>query len=281
MQTQDDFRLVIPYVEFAKQVRGAKPLLLDTSALIDARIVDVSATRILQSSLVIPRFVITELQQLADSHDKLRRTKGRRGLEVVTKLQRQGTTDVIIDDMPVPGVGVDQMLVELARRMPGLIVTNDVGLARLAEIGGVGIINLNDLSNALKPALVPGEQLTLMLIKPGEQRDQAVGYLEDGTMVVAEDGFPFLNQRVTLVVTSTLQTSAGRLIFGRMAANGSDSTRAAEIDRAELPPATGSTDPTDPAFPAAARFASSARSVTARRAWCSAAQRFASRPAWH
>ena len=215
LQTQDDFRLIIPYVEFAKQLRGAKPLVLDSSALIDARVVDVMATRMVQSAVIVPRFVIAELQTLADSGDRLQRTKGRRGLDMVTKLQRLGTVDVVIDEMLVPGVGVDQMLVEFARRTPAIVVTTDLGLARIAEIGGVPVVNMNDLASALKPALVPGESLSVQLVKPGEQHGQAVGYLDDGTMVVAEDGAELIGQRVTLVVTSTLQTSAGRLIFGR------------------------------------------------------------------
>jgi uncharacterized protein YacL len=216
LQTQDDFRLVIPYVEFAKQVRGPKPLLLDTSALIDGRIVDVAETGILQAPMVIPEFVVNELQVLADSSDKLKRTRGRRGLDVITRLQRSLRLDVSIDQTPVPGKSVDPMLIELAKRLPATIVTTDTGLARVAGIQGVGVLNLNDLAAALKPSVIPGEQVTLTLLRPGEQRGQAVGYLDDGTMVVAEDGYEALGQEVTLTVTSTLQTSAGRLIFGRL-----------------------------------------------------------------
>jgi uncharacterized protein YacL len=215
LQTQDDFRLVIPYVEFAKQVRGPRPLALDSSALIDARIADLCSTGIIQVPLVIPRFVIAELQLLADSSDKLKRARGRRGLEVISRLQRAGV-DLSIDETHVPGKAVDQMLVELARMMPATIVTADVGLNRVAAIHGVKVLNLNDVANALKPSLIPGEQLSLRLLKPGEQPGQAVGYLDDGTMVVAENGANFVGEQVTLVVTSTLQTSAGRLIFGRV-----------------------------------------------------------------
>ena len=216
LQTQDDFRLVIPYVEFAKQIRGPRPLLLDTSCLIDARIADVAQTGVIQAPIVIPAFVVAELQLLADSGDKLRRAKGRRGLDVITRLQRAAALDVTIDETPVPGKAVDQMLIETARTMPAIIVTGDVGLARVAGIQGVRVLNLNDVANALKPSLVPGEQLSVRLLKPGEQAGQAVGYLEDGTMVVAEDGGGSIGQQVTLNVTSTLQTSNGRLIFGRM-----------------------------------------------------------------
>ncbi|MEZ6241933.1 MAG: TRAM domain-containing protein [Phycisphaerales bacterium] len=216
LQTQDDFRLVIPYVEFAKQMRGTRPLLLDSSAIIDARIVEVGATGLIQSPVIIPGFVVGELQLLADSADKLTRAKGRRGLEVISRLQRTATLDVSIDETPIPGKAVDQMLVELARRLSGIVATNDVALARIAEIQGVPVLNINDLANALKPSVIPGEALRLKILKPGEQPGQGVGYLDDGTMVVAEDGQSHIGSVVELQVTSTLQTSAGRLIFGRI-----------------------------------------------------------------
>jgi uncharacterized protein YacL len=216
LQTQDDFRLVIPYVEFAKQIRGPRPLLLDSSALIDARIVDLSQTGIVQTPLLVPRFVVGELQVLADSSDRLKRAKGRRGLDIIARLQRLPAIDITIDETLVPGKAVDQMLIELARRLPATIVTTDSGLNRVASIQGVQVLNLNDVANALKPALIPGEHLSIRLIKRGEQPGQGVGYLEDGTMVVAEDGGQRIGEQVTLTVTSTLQTSAGRLIFGRM-----------------------------------------------------------------
>ncbi|MFM9995906.1 MAG: PIN/TRAM domain-containing protein [Phycisphaerales bacterium] len=216
LQTQDDFRLVIPYVEFAKQIRGPKPLVLDTSALIDARIADLCQTGMIQTPVLVPRFVVGELQLLADSHERMKRAKGRRGLDVIARLQRLPALDLSLDETLVPGKAVDQMLIELARRLPGTIVTTDTGLGRVATIQGVSILNLNDVANALRPALIPGESLSIRLLKPGEQPGQGVGYLDDGTMVVAEDGGPRVGQQVTLVVTSSLQTSAGRLIFGRL-----------------------------------------------------------------
>ncbi len=219
IQTQDDFRLVIPYVEFAKQIRGPRPMLLDSSALIDARIADLGDTGVIQQPLVIPHFVVAELQLLADSADKLKRARGRRGLDIVARLQRS-PLDVSIDETPIPGKAVDQMLVELARRMTGIIVSADVGLNRVAGIQGVRVLNLNDVANSLKPALIPGEQISIKLIKAGEQPGQGVGYLEDGTMIVAEDGAGAIGEQVTLTVTSTLQTSAGRLLFGRIVPEG-------------------------------------------------------------
>ncbi len=226
LQTQDDFRLVIPYVEFAKQIRGPRPLVLDSSALIDARITDLCQTGMVQTPVMVPRFVVGELQTLADSSERLKRAKGRRGLDVIVRLQRLPGLDLTIDETLVPGKAVDQMLIELARRLPATIVTTDSGLNRVASIQGVQVLNLNDVANALKPALIPGEQLSIRLIKRGEQQGQGVGYLEDGTMVVAEDGGPRIGEQVTLTVTSTLQTSAGRLIFGRMVDGVLDTPRA-------------------------------------------------------
>jgi uncharacterized protein YacL len=217
LQTQDDFRLVIPYVEFAKQIRGTRPLVIDSSALIDARLVDLAQTGLLQSPIVIPKFVIAELQLLADSPDKSRRGKGRRGLEVVQRLQRSPGLDVTIDQTPIPGKAVDQMLIELARTMPGLILTTDAPLTKLAKIQGVAVVNMHDIQAAMKPAVIPGEPLTLRLVKPGEQPGQGVGFLDDGTMVVAEDGGPYIGREVMLVVVSTLQTAAGRMVFARTA----------------------------------------------------------------
>jgi uncharacterized protein YacL len=239
IQTQDDFRLVVPYVEFAKQIRGPRPLLLDTSALIDGRIADLAATGIIQYPVVIPTFVLAELQTLADSADKLKRARGRRGLELVSRLQRSPAIDVSIDTTEVAGAGVDAKLVELALQMQATIVTTDVALNRMAGIHRVRILNLNDVAGALKPALIPGQTFDVRLIKPGEQATQGVGYLEDGTMVVAEDGADSIGEQVQLVVTSTLQTSAGRMIFGRLA----QAAERAPIDRAEPAPAEGDPEP--------------------------------------
>ena len=217
LQTQDDFRLVIPYVEFAKQLRGPKPLLLDTSAIIDGRFLDVAEVGFVQVPIIVPRFVVAELQRLSDSSDKLKRARGRRGLDIITKLQKSSRLDVALDEsLAVGSADVDQLLVELARLMPATIVTTDTGLSRVAGIQGVTVLNINDLANAMKPSVIPGEPLSVLLIKRGEQRGQGVGYLDDGTMVVAEDGEASVGHDVTLTVTSTMQTSAGRLIFGRM-----------------------------------------------------------------
>ena len=215
LQTQDDFRLVIPYVEFAKQIRGVRPLVMDSSVLIDGRLIDMAETGFIQAPLVIPHFVVAELQLLADSSDRLKRAKGRRGLDAISKLQRSPSIDVSIDETSVPGKAVDQMLVELAGQMPGIVVTTDSGLARVASIAGVVALNLNDLANALKPSVLAGERLLVKVIRAGEQPGQGVGYLEDGTMIVIEDGEDAIGTEIGVTVSSSLQTSAGRLIFAK------------------------------------------------------------------
>ncbi|MBU6413913.1 MAG: PIN/TRAM domain-containing protein [Planctomycetes bacterium] len=217
LQTQDDFRLVIPYVEFAKQLRGPRPLLLDTSALIDGRMVEVAQTGLMQSTVVVPRFVINELQVLADSADRGKRARGRRGLDMIAKLQRFTGIDVAIDETTPTGEGVDAKLVELGATTKAMLVTTDAGLRRIAEIRGVPVLFVSDLATALKPMLGPGDTVTLRLVRAGEQPGQGVGYLEDGTMVVVEDGAPMVGEVAALIVTSTMQTSAGRLLFARLA----------------------------------------------------------------
>jgi len=219
LQTKDDFRFIIPYIEFAKQEKGGRPLLLDTSVIIDGRIADIAETRILDAPLVVPRFVLKELQTIADSSDKLKRNRGRRGLDILNRLQSMPQIDISIQDATPPGSpddGVDQMLVNLAAQSRGRIVTNDYNLNKVAKFGGVDVININDLANALKPAFLPGETMNVALLKPGQEERQGVGYLEDGTMGVVEDGRDRIGQTVTIAVTSVLQTSAGRLIFGRV-----------------------------------------------------------------
>jgi len=218
LQTKDDFRFIIPYIEFAKQQKGGRPLLLDTSVIIDGRIADIAATRIIDSPIVVPRFVLRELQTIADSPDKLKRNRGRRGLDILNRLQTTPGLDVAIGERGVqvaPGEAVDQMLVNLASQTSGRVVTIDYNLNKVAKIGGVEVINVNDLANALKPAVLPGETIEVAVLKPGQEEGQGVGYLEDGTMVVVEDGKPLIGKTVTITVTSVLQTSAGRLIFGR------------------------------------------------------------------
>ncbi len=237
LQTKDDVRFVIPYVEFAKQSKGAKPLILDTSVIVDGRIADIAETRIIDSEMIVPRFVLQELQTIADSGDKLKRTRGRRGLDMLNKLQSSEKSDIQILDVVVDGssvdAGVDELLIDLCVELGGKVVTNDYNLNKIAQLRGVTVININDLTNALKPVFLPGETLSIKIIKPGEEMGQGIGYLEDGTMVVAEGGRNHIGDTIGITVTSVLQTSAGRMIFGR--AEGSPPSEANDRKRYHRP----------------------------------------------
>jgi uncharacterized protein YacL len=217
-QTRNDFRFIIPYVEFQKNLRGNRPLILDTSVVIDGRIADVVETMIIDSRLIMPRFAIIELQRIADSSDRGRRTRGRRGLDILNRLQKMKGVDLQIDDTDLPefkGQPVDLKLVALAKHIEGKLVTNDYNLNKVAKLQGVEVINLNDLATALKPVFLPGEKLDVEIVKSGEEVNQGIGYLDDGTMVVVDNGRAHLSERAIVTVTSVLQTSAGRMIFGR------------------------------------------------------------------
>jgi len=238
LQTKDDFRFIIPYVEFAKEVKGLKPYVLDTSVVIDGRIADVVETRIIDNQLVMPQFVIAELQAIADSGDKLRRNRGRRGLDILNKLRSDPQVDLMIYDRELPefaGQTVDQKLVLLAKHLEGKVVTNDYNLNKVAKLHNVGVINLNDIANSLKPVFLPGEHVEVRIVKPGEEPGQGVGYLEDGTMVVIEGGREHVGQNIAAAVTSVLQTSAGRMVFGRYerAAAETDEPRPAPVRRGQ------------------------------------------------
>jgi uncharacterized protein YacL len=218
LQTKDDFRFIIPYVEFAKEVKGLKPYVLDTSVVIDGRIADIVETRVIDNQLVMPQFVIAELQSIADLGDKLKRNRGRRGLDILKRLRSDPKVDLMIWDRELPefaGQPVDQKLVLLAKHLEGKVVTNDYNLNKVAKLHNVGVINLNDIANSLKPVFLPGETIDVRIVKPGEESGQGVGYLDDGTMVVIEGGRDHVGEIVSAVVTSVLQTSAGRMVFGR------------------------------------------------------------------
>jgi uncharacterized protein YacL len=219
LQTKDEFRFIIPYVEFSKQVKGGRPLVLDTSVIIDGRIADICDTRIIDNKLVVPRFVLQELQSIADSSDKLKRNRGRRGLDMLKRMQNNPKIELQMHEGSLPELRdvhkVDERLVVLAKALGGRVVTNDYNLNKIAQLQGVEVINLNELANALKSVALPGEGLIVRIVKPGDQLGQGVGYLDDGTMVVVEQGRPYIGQEVSLVVTSVLQTPAGRMIFGK------------------------------------------------------------------
>jgi uncharacterized protein YacL len=218
MQTRSDFRFIIPYVEFAREVKGVRPCVLDTSVIIDGRIADVAETNVIDGKLIIPKFVITELQSIADSSDRLRRGRGRRGLDILNRLRTTRAQDIEIYDQELAEFGdqpVDMKLVVLAKHLQGKLITNDYNLNKVAKLQGVPVINFNDLSNALKPVFLPGEHIDVRVVKAGEEAGQGVGYLEDGTMVVIENGREHIGETVNIAVTSVLQTSAGRMVFGK------------------------------------------------------------------
>ncbi len=199
-------------------IDGANPKLIDTSVLIDGRIVDVCATGFVEGTLIIPRFVLKELQNIADSADVLRRVRGRRGLDIVKSLQQpESAVKVeVIEDDPKEIREVDSKLVYLSRELKAKLVTNDLNLNKMAQIDGIGVLNLNDLANALKPAVLPDEEMQVRVVKEGKESYQGVGYLDDGTMVVVDGGRDHLGKDVSVVVTSVLQTSAGRMIFTKL-----------------------------------------------------------------
>lgn len=192
--------------------------LLDTSVIIDGRIADISQTGFIEGALVVPQFVLTELQHIADSSDTLKRTRGRRGLDILKKLQDERMTKVEITDEDFEDVQeVDLKLVRLAKKMGNdtQIVTNDFNLNKVCELHQVKVLNINDLANAVKPVVIPGEDMQIVVIKEGKEHNQGVAYLDDGTMIVVEGGRGFIGQAITVTVTSVLQTSAGRMIFAK------------------------------------------------------------------
>ncbi|MBI4744770.1 MAG: PIN/TRAM domain-containing protein [Actinobacteria bacterium] len=196
---------------------SAKDKIVDTSTIIDGRIVDIVKTGFLEGKLIVPRFVLKELQGIADSEDSLKRNRGRRGLDVLNALQKEPEVEVCIIEQDFPEFSdVDTKLVRLAKEREGVVFTNDYNLNKLAELQGVNVLNINDLSNALKPVVLPGEEIDISVIKNGKEAGQGVGYLDDGTMVVIEGGKKHIGENVEVVVTSVLQTPAGRMIFTKI-----------------------------------------------------------------
>ncbi|MHC4424575.1 MAG: TRAM domain-containing protein [Planctomycetota bacterium] len=219
IRTKDDVRFVIPYVEFAKHTKGARPLVLDTSAIIDGRIVDLCQSKLFDAPLVVPRFVLNELQLIADSADKLKRNRGRRGLDILNKMQVDSVIDVEIDDAVIAEVeevkGVDQKLLMFSKACNGRLATTDYNLSKVAQVREVDVVNINDLANSLKVVALPGETMEVKIIKPGEEVEQGIGYLDDGTMVVVEGARNKIGRELVISITSSLQTSAGKMIFGK------------------------------------------------------------------
>ena len=203
-----------------KQKSDATPKIFDTSVIIDGRIADIMKTGFIEGTIVIPEFVLVELRHIADSSDALKRNRGRRGLDILNKIQSEYGIEIYnteaekaLDEIPE----VDVKLLKLAQIMNGKVVTNDFNLNKVAGIKGVDVLNINELANTLKPVVLPGEEMMLTLVKEGKENNQAVAYLDDGTMIVVEDGKRFIGHTIKVIVTSVLQTSAGRMIFARSA----------------------------------------------------------------
>jgi uncharacterized protein YacL len=194
--------------------KSIEPKILDTSVIIDGRMSDICDTGFIEGTLIVPRFVLDELQLIADSSDPMKRSRGRRGLDILNKMQKSSGIKIKITDTDFPKLkGVDAKLVALAKKQGGKIITNDYNLNKVAELQGIKILNVNELANALKPLVLPGEAMTVKAIKEGKEPGQGVAYLDDGTMVIVDQGSKYLKQNVEVIVTSVLQTTAGRMIF--------------------------------------------------------------------
>ena len=213
---------------------------LDTSVIIDGRIADICETGFLDGTIVVPQFVLRELQSIADSSDALKRNRGRKGLDILQRIKKMTGVNVLITEIDFPQAGeVDHKLIELARQMAAKIVTNDLNLNKVAQLRGVEVLNINELANSVKPVVLPGETMSVFIIKEGKEPNQGVAYLDDGTMVVIDNARRHLGKTVEIVVTSVLQTTAGKMFFGRIAGENESAARRSSRDR-ENP---GSPDP--------------------------------------
>ncbi len=203
---------------FSKNLpRSENMKILDTSVIIDGRIADITETGFVEGALVIPQFILGELQHIADSSDPIKRTRGKRGLEVLHHIQKQVNVDVRIMDRDYPAIKeVDSKLIELAKEVHGKIVTNDSNLNKVAELQGIEVLNINELANSLRPVVLPGEEINVKILKEGKEMGQGLAYLDDGTMIVVDNGRRQIGRTVDVIVTSVLQTPAGRMIFGRL-----------------------------------------------------------------
>jgi len=215
---KDEFNLVIPYVKFKRQSQREEAAIVDTSSIIDGRILDIVKTGFIEAKFLVPRFVLNELQALADSTDHMKRQKGKRGIEILHSLKKEPNIEVEISDQNVDSVkSVDEKIIKLAQTTDAEVLTTDYNLNRIAQLQGVKVLNINDLANALKPTFISGQRFSLKLIKEGKEHNQAVGYLEDGTMVVVENSRRLVGKIVNIEVTSILQSSSGRIVFTKLA----------------------------------------------------------------
>ena len=217
LRGRDQFNLIIPYVRFRRQDEKTDTVVLDTSAIIDGRVVDIIKTSFIEARLVVPRFVLKELQTIADSADAIKRQRGRRGLEILHMIQNDARFNLVVHEEDFPDThDVDAKLVRLAKLLEAKIFTVDFNLNRISELQGVKVLNINELANALKSVVLPGEAIEIKPIKEGKEHNQAIAYLEDGTMVVVEEARRLIGQNVRVTITSVLQTQAGRMVFAKL-----------------------------------------------------------------
>ena len=214
-RTRNRFKLLIPFVDLTSQ-KTQDYLILDTSVIIDGRIINLCDNNILRGTIVLPKFVLNELQMIADSPDKLKRVRGRRGLEMLAELKNRKDLEIHLDEELFPKIKeVDEKLIALSQKLHGMLVTNDYNLKKIAELYQVEVINLNVVANSLRPPVLPGDQLSIRIIRKGEESNQGIGYLKDGTVVVVENGFKLIGSTVDVIVTNILQTNVGRMVFGK------------------------------------------------------------------
>ncbi|MFH1769021.1 MAG: PIN domain-containing protein [Candidatus Omnitrophota bacterium] len=217
LKGKEEFNLIIPYVRFRRQEFKEENVIVDTSSIIDGRILDIVKTGFVEAKFIVSRYVLNELQALADSTDYLKRQKGKRGIEILHSLKKEPMIEIVIYERELDSsLEVDEKLVKLAKSLDSKIITTDYNLNRIAQLQGIRILNINDLANALKPILLPGEHLSLKLIKEGKEHNQAIAYLDDGTMVVVENGRRLIGNTVAVEVTSILQSPSGRIIFTKL-----------------------------------------------------------------
>lgn len=218
LRGQNEFQLLLPFVKLESKGPGEEIILLDTSVIIDGRIADIAETHFLSGRLVLPRFVLKELQLIADSSDPLKRARGRRGLDILNRMKKNTHLDVKIQEMDFPEFNtVDAKLVKMGQVVGAKVFTNDYNLNKVAELQGVKVLNINELANAVKPVVMPGETMQVKILKEGKEHDQGVAYLNDGTMVVVDNGRRRIGQTLNVAITSVLQTQAGRMIFAKLA----------------------------------------------------------------
>ncbi len=217
LKGKDEFNVIIPYVKFSREDQRDQLFILDTSVIIDGRIAGICESGFIQGKLIVPRFIIQELQQVADSSEDSKRNRGRRGLDILEKLKKIGGVETIIHDEGLPDVKeVDAKLLRLAKMLDSNVLTNDYNLHKVAKLEGVKVLNVNDLANSMRPVVFPGERLSVHIRKEGKEKNQGVAFLDDGTMIVVDNAKRFIGRGVDVTVTSVLQTSAGRMIFANL-----------------------------------------------------------------